>query len=115
MRLLLFNEGQIAAAKGRIINIKNELAQELSDSIADMGYPEPNVEFAETATDDAIVYTEAGRNRVVEDSQIVMVRIITDKDYQVQPKARVGQVPKVQLNPPLPRDRVPPVHLSPPG
>jgi len=77
MRLSAINEGIVSASRGRIVNVKNDLATVLADSIKDMGFREPDVEFADSTGEDAILYVDiSGRT--------IMVKIISDDDIQIQ-------------------------------
>jgi len=88
MKLSNITEGVVSTSRGRIVDAKNDVAELLVTTIRRMGV-EPNVEYADSVSDDAIIYVDIG-------GQTVMVQIISDDDIQVQlpePLARVLRVP----------------------
>jgi hypothetical protein len=77
MRLHELHEGVVSAARGRIVNTKNNIAIFLSNAIIDMGFERPDVDFADSTSDDAIIYIDIS-------GYIVMIRIIGDDDIKIQ-------------------------------
>ena len=77
MKLSEITEGIVSTSRGRIVNIKNDIATSLSDAIQDIGFKEPDVEFADSTTEDAILYVDIS-------GSTLMVRIISDDDIQIQ-------------------------------
>lgn len=70
-------EGIVSASRGRIVNVKNDLATALADAIKDMGFQEPDVEFADSTNEDAILYVDIS-------GHTVMIKIVSDDDIQIQ-------------------------------
>lgn len=84
MRLRSITEGMVSSAKGDIINVKNGTASEIADAIERMNYPDPDVEFASTSSDNASIYIEVGNNRAIPQSQVVMVQVVADDDIYIR-------------------------------
>ena len=77
MRLSRITEGIVSTSRGRIVNIKNDIATSLAGSIKDLGFQEPDVEYADSTSEDAILYINIL-------GSTLMVRIISDDDIQLQ-------------------------------
>jgi hypothetical protein len=88
MKLSRIAEGIVSTSRGRIVNVKNDIATMLADAIRDMGFKEPDVEFADSTTEDAILYVD------IADSTL-MVRIISDDDIQIQVPRELSDSAKI--------------------
>jgi len=88
MRLSHIREGVVSASRGRIVNIKNDIATSLADAIRDIGFQEPDVEFADHTNEDAIIYVNIS-------GSTLMVRIISDDDIQIQVPDDLSNIAKI--------------------
>ena len=88
MRLSEITEGVVSTSRGRIVNIKNDIATTLVDAIREMGFKEPDVEFADSTSEDAIIYVDIS-------SSTLMIRIMADDDIQIQIPEPLSDVVKI--------------------
>ena len=84
MKLSGITEGIVSTSRGRIVNVKNDLADTLAQMIRAMGFPEPDVEYADSAVEDAILYVDIS-------GSTLMIRIISDDDIQIQVPEALSQ------------------------
>lgn len=95
MRLFCITEGVVDTAQGDIVNTKNEIASKISEAIITLGFPEPDVEFADTPDDDANVFIEMGRNRIIRSSQVIMIQVVSDDDITIRVPAMLSEALKI--------------------
>lgn len=88
MRLSEITEGIVSASRGRIVNVKNDVATSLADAIRDIGFQEPEVEFADSTTEDAILYVDIS-------GSTIMIRVISDDDIQIQVPEDLSNLAKI--------------------
>jgi hypothetical protein len=84
MRLSSLVEGVTASGRGNIVSIKNSLAKDLARNLPSLGFREPEIRPAETVTDDAMIYVEAGNNNLMPNSQIIVITIEDDDRIRIQ-------------------------------
>jgi hypothetical protein len=97
MRLTLLSEGTASSELGDVTALKNSLASKLAVALQRMGFRKPDTKLAESPTDDAIVYIEAGRNAIVPHSQIIMVTIEDDDRVRIQIPSDISRTGKKNL------------------
>ena len=97
MQLRQLSEGTTAAELGDVLKLKNTLAERLSKALTEIGFRKPNVRPAESSTDDAIVYLEAGQNALTSASQVIMITIEDDDRIRIQIPSGMGQLGKKNL------------------
>ena len=97
MRLRLLSEGTAATELGDITKLKNTLAEQLVTALHKIGFRKPNMKPAESPTDDAIVYVEAGQNALTIESQIIMVTIEDDDRVRIQIPSDISRTGKKNL------------------
>jgi hypothetical protein len=78
MRLAIINEDSSGG------NHSNSLAHKLSSEIENLGFRTPTINLADNESDDAILYVEAGRNIIDHESRIIMIRVFSDDNIQLQ-------------------------------
>lgn len=77
MKLSSLVEGVVSIARGRIVTAKNDIATSLADTIKDLGFQRPTIEFADSPMEDAILYVDFS-------GHTVMVRVVSDDEIQIQ-------------------------------
>jgi len=77
MKLSGITEGVVSTSRGRIVNVKNDIADALVDTAMAMGFSRPDVEYTDSTSEDAILYID------ISDSTL-MISIISDDDIQIQ-------------------------------
>jgi hypothetical protein len=97
MRLQQLSEGTIATELGDVLELRNSLAQKLAVALQSIGFRKPNIRPAESSTNDAIVYIEAGQNALTPESQTIMVTIEDDDRIRIQIPSGMGQIGKKNL------------------
>ena len=97
MRLNLLTEGTAASDLGDITRLKNALAEQLLIALERIGFRKPNMKPAESPTDDAIVYIEAGQNALTAESQTIMVTIEDDDRVRIQIPSDISRSGKKNL------------------
>ncbi len=85
-------EGAVNAAKGDIVNLKNEITSQLSDIIKELGFPDPDVEFADSSDDNSNILIELGYNRYIRDSQVIVIEIVADDDITIRIPTMLSRV-----------------------
>jgi hypothetical protein len=93
----MLTEGIAASELGNIAILKNSLADKLVSALRALGFRKPSMKPAESPTDDAIVYIEAGQNALTPESQTIMVTIEDDDRVRIQIPSDISQTGKNSL------------------
>jgi hypothetical protein len=93
----MLTEGVAASELGNIAILKNSLADKLVSALRALGFRKPSMKPAESPTDDAIVYIEAGQNALTPESQTIMVTIEDDDRVRIQIPSDISQTGKSSL------------------
>lgn len=92
MRMGYLNEGVVSAARGDIINTKNEIASHIATAVQNMGFPEPDTEFSNSTDDNSVVMIELGSTVGIPISQIVMIEVIADDDITIRVPSMLSEI-----------------------
>ena len=85
MKLNIIHEGIVSAAKGDIVNVKNDIATQIADAVREMHFGEISSEFAKSSADDCLIYILLGKHTI-------LVRIMADDDIQIQVPERLSKL-----------------------
>jgi len=77
MKLSAITEGIVSTSRGHIVGVKNDIAAALVNAVREMGFKEPDVEFADSTNEDAIIYIDIS-------GDILIIKIMADDDIQIQ-------------------------------
>jgi hypothetical protein len=77
-------------ASAHIVDVKNNVAESIRDHLIKAGFHGPDIDEADDISDEVILYTKIGK--LFGRPQIMMVRIITDTDIQIQIPTRVANI-----------------------
>lgn len=77
--------GEIDQAVGLVVDTKNKIADSLIESLGDLGFSNPRIDYADDVSDEAIIYFDVG-------DYTIMVRVISDSDMHLQIPYRLANL-----------------------